>query len=471
MNSSEVFSQIEEIAATASKNAKAELLQQNLKDDLFKRVCEYAYNPFKTYGIRKRPETIGENCSNEFDDGTFELLDHLISRKLTGTEAIEALRGELTALNKSSSELLWRIVAKDLRAGFSESSINKACKSLIPEFPYMRCSLPKDVKLEEWPWATGVISEEKADGMFANLDHEDTGLVSIRSRQGTEFPMDKFEVIVRETQENLKAGTQNHGEFIVQRDGVTLPREIGNGIMNSVINGSGDFAENERPVFLIWDQIPLTSVVKKGKCLTPYRVRFSGIVQQVKDLMKQGGSISVIPTRIVYSLADAYRHSADLMKQGKEGTVVKHPDMIWSDSTSKDQVKLKLEFNVDLIIKAILPGKAGTKNEGRPGTFACETCDGLLKVDVTVKNEAVRDSAEANPDEWIGRILDVVANDITEPGESNSFHSLFLPRMAEAGYRTDKSEADTLERVFAQKEAAILGQQIKSGEAIEKLAA
>lgn len=242
MNSSQVLALIDDIAATPGKNDKQLMVTGGMETALFKRVCEYAYNPFKTYGIRKRPETLGENCGNEFDESTFELLDDLISRKLTGNAAIEALRGELTALNKASSELLWRIVAKDLRAGFSESTINKACKGLIPDFPYMRCSLPKDAKLSEWPFATkGVISQEKADGMFANVDHYADGGVAIRSRQGSEFPIEKFPNIVAEIQVRTLSGNQHHGEFVVVRDDAVLPREIGNGILNSVLNVTKNF--------------------------------------------------------------------------------------------------------------------------------------------------------------------------------------------------------------------------------------
>ena len=40
------------------------------------------------------------------------------------------------------------------------------------------------------------------------------------------------------------------------------------------------------------------------------------------------------------------------------------------------------------------------------------------------------------------------------PGSNNPLHSLFLPRLEEAGYRTDKSVADDLARVLEQFEAA-----------------
>jgi len=455
MNSSEVLAHLDQIAASPSKNDKQAMVTTGMQFPLFQRVCEYAYNPFKTYGVRKVVGKAHEGF-RQFDAETWQLLDDLIARRLTGQNALEAIAGEIDQLDEGSADLLVRIIRKDLRAGFSESTINKACKGLIPDFPYMRCSLPKDTDLDAWPWAEGVPSQEKADGMFANVDHEESGLVAIRSRQGTEFPIEKFQNVVSGVREFLLPGHQQHGEFVVMRDGKVLDREIGNGIMNHVING-GDFGTNEKPVYLVWDQIPLTSVVTKGKFAKPYRKRLLDLILQLRASKE---SVRLIPTRLVHSKMEAYAHAGELMKLGKEGTVIKHPAAIWKDGTSKEQIKLKLEFDVDLEIEGIVPGRAGTKNEGRAGSFACRTSDGFLKVDVTVKNEALRDAVDANPDEFIGKVIEVVANDIMEPSESNRLHSLFLPRMKTASYRTDKTNADDLDRVFSAKECAILGQTL-----------
>ncbi len=455
----QIFDLIEDIAATSSKNDKQTLVTAGAQSPEFVRVLEATYNPLKTYGIRPARPT-GPFGDAQVDTYSWQVIERLATRFLTGQAAIDAVQGEFSRLTEKSANLLWRIIRKDLRAGFSESTCNKAKKGMIPEFPYQRCCLPKDAKLSEFDWATGVLSQEKADGMFANLNVEAAGVVSLVSRQGSEFPMGEFADLAAEAYARLKHDTQSHGELLVERDGAILDREIGNGILNSVLSG-GTFGPGERPIYLIWDQIPLASVQPKGRCDRKYVLRLADIVGQLKAIQQLNPAVRLIPTRKVHSLAEAYKHAGELMKQGKEGTVIKDPGAFWKDGTSKQQVKLKLEFNVDLVIKAVLPGEEGTRIEGRPGKFACETSDGLLKVNVTVKNEAVRDAVEANPEDWIGRILDVVANDIMDPSESSDCYSLFLPRMAEAGYRRDKQVADDLERVFAAKELAILGASLK----------
>lgn len=461
MQPDQIFDLIEQIAATSSKNDKQAMVTSAVKSSpLFCTVLQATYNPLRTYGVRpSRP--VGPFGTVELDESSWQILNDLECRALTGAAAASTLEVEFGRLTEKSANLLWRIIRKDLRAGFSESTCNKAHKGLIPEFPYQRCCLPKDAKLDEFDWAKGVLSQEKADGMFANLNVEASGNVSLVSRQGSEFPMEAFTDLVREASYRLSPDTQSHGELLVERDGVILAREIGNGILNSILSG-GAFGPGERPIYLIWDQIPLASVQPKGRYDKAYVMRLADIVVQLKTNEQINPSIRIIPTRKVHTLADAYAHAGELMKQGKEGTVIKNPHATWKDGTSKEQVKLKLEFEVDLEIEAIVLGREGTKNEGRPGSLRCKTSCGQLRVDVTVKNEALRDAIEQDEADFIGRILPTTANDIMSPSDdTDGFHSLFLPRMAEASYRKDKTVADSLERCFALKEAAIHGQSLK----------
>lgn len=458
VSGNKILAILDEIAATASKNEKQAMVTAAADNPEFVRVCEYAYNPFKIFGIKQIPERNvpmygGGDVDADFDSETWEVLDQLIARELTGNNARLVIENQINRLSESAADLFVRIIRKDLRAGFGESTINKAVKGLIKEFPYMRCTLMKDVDLTTWPWERGVPSQEKADGMFANVDLFMDGAVAIRSRQGTEFPLDQFGVLIQEIRTRIAPGTESHGELLVMRRGVgILPREIGNGILNSIAAG-GEFDEGDYPIYMIWDNIPLTSVVSKGKYEHPYVGRLMGITDRLNSTT--GHSIFLIPTKIVYSLDEALVHYREFLSAGKEGTVIKHPDAIWKDGTSKDQVKLKLEVVVDLKITAIVPGRAGTKNEGRAGSVTCETSDGLLVTDVTVKNEKMRAEIDANPDDFIGRILAVKSNAVMKPCESNPLHSLFLPRMVEASYRTDKTEADSLQRVLDQFESAV----------------
>jgi len=473
MNSDEVFGLIKTIGDTPGKNDKEAMLKACASSELLKRVLKAACDPTISYGIKKvPPRDAPAVATRNFNEDTWAVLEAMRTRALTGNAMQSAVSNELNSLTAESAELFKRVMLKDLRAGFAENTTNKAFPGLVPDFPYMRCCLPKDTDMSDFDWFKGEISQEKADGMFFNVDHEASGEVFLSSRAGSQFPTDEFGDLIADVKRTLKPGTQSHGEVIVERDGSTLAREIGNGILNSVLKG-GVFGLGEKPVFLVWDQIPLTAVVPKGKYVEPYRKRLADILTQVNAVRETSGGhvlscVRLIPTRIVKSLEAAYAHYGELLAQGKEGTVLKRGKAIWRDGTSKDQIKLKLEFVVDLKVVAIVPGKANGKNAGRPGSLACETSEGLLRVDVTVKNEKLRDEIEANPADWIGKIIKVCANGIMKPSDSNTLYSLFLPRMVEACYRLDKFEPDSLERVFEQEAAAKSGAAI--AEAMKKAA-
>lgn len=459
LNSDQVLDALNEIAAVSSRNEKQALVTKYAKESsLFVHVLKTAYDPFINFGILPAKDAKGTGALCFGESGTyngrpasfvFDLLDALQMRVLTGNAARNALNDILSKLNEKSGDLLIRILRKDLRAGFSESTCNKAVKGLIPEFPYMRCCLPKDAKLEKFRWDIGVLSQEKADGMFANANVRKSGeepiTFELLSRQGSVFPMKEFAKLTEQAIKTLSPEFQYHGELLVERNGVVLARELSNGILNSVLK-HGVFGENERPIYYIWDAIPMANITPKGKYDEPYIKRFAHVIKQTNaDSM-----IRHIPTRICRSLAECYTHYRDMLSRGKEGTVIKNPNATWRDGTSKEQVKLKLEADCELEVKGIVSGAVGGKNESRAGSLTCESSCGNLRVDVAVKNEAMRDAVDADHHDWIGRIITVRSNAILKPSASNDMHSMFLPRMVEACYRTDKTEADCLERITAQ---------------------
>lgn len=444
MTSDEIFAAIEHIASVPGKNDKIRLVTKYSADPDFVRVLKATYNPLITYGVRKflPPHISGDG---QFERSTWEMLGHLAARRLTGTAALEAIKAEMQRMHAGSATLLKRIILTDLRAGFDASTCNKAVKGMVPEFPYMRCALPKDVKLAEF-FKDGAIAQEKADGMYMNLNLDDQGVVSLSSRQGTQYPMEAFEDFAQSVSHALAFGTQTHGEMLVLRDDQILPREAGNGVLNHVAAG-GDFADNEKPLFLAWDQIPLSAVVPKGKYGVPYKQRLANLVNQLKTTPSV--HIKLIETKVVKNMDQAWEFYRAKLAQGKEGAVVKKMSAIWRDGTSKEQIKLKLEVCVELKVTGYNGGTG--KYEGMLGSLVCESHCGALQVDVSGRGDDMRKNFAI--EDWDGAIVTVKANAIMPPGDSNPRHSLFLPIFVEK--RDDKTEADSLERIKAQFEAAV----------------
>ena len=436
MTTDRIFNLIETIAATPGKNDKVALLRAHQHDMDLPEILFLAYNPFYTYGVRSLPEATPQG-SGGFTASTRGMLMDLVNRSLTGSAARDRIGHELSKLSPASAELLRRVLLKDMRAGINESTINSVMKGLIPEFAYMRCSLPKHVKLDKFDWARGVYSQVKADGLFVNINYERDGTVQFVSRQGHPFRMEGYPKLVALVRRHLKPGTQTHGEMVILKDGQVLPRKDGNGVINSV-NAGESFAMDEEPVLQLWDQIPLSEVKPGGKYQIHYDVRMTELKEQVGLGYH---NLHIIQTRIVYSWAEAQAHRAEVVAAGGEGTVIKDANGPWMDGTSKWQVKLKLEVTVDLKITGFTGGKG--KFAKWFGALVTETEDGLLSTDVSGMSDAMRKKISENRQEYLGAVVSVMANDLSEiPGQKAA---LMHPRLDEI--RRDKRVADTLDQV------------------------
>lgn len=447
MDSNKVFESLQEVAQTSATSQKQQLVASFIENEQFRLAVEYAFNPHKVYGIIPEHSWITTNGTAVFDETTYTLLNSLIERKLTGNAAREAIRQELSRLQAESANLLVDIIKKDLRAGFSESTVNKVYKDLIPEYSYMRCSTLTKIKPEKFNWKKGVFSQIKMDGMYANGNILDD--LQFVSRQGSVMPMEHFKAIADSVKDIN--GYQTHGELLVKQDGKILPRTTSNGILTSVMKG-GKFESNQEPVYVVWDIIPIEYAKKKGKYKVPYFERLA----KLEKLFANNEHVQVIEYRIVHTLQEAIAHAMELIELGFEGSVFKDPDMIWEDGTSKWQVKVKIEFESDLEIVEIANGRQGSKIEGRPGALLCKSSCGEVVVSVTVKNDKMRALIEKDPSDWIGRIVPVIANDLLL-AEGSTTHSLFLPRLSQDIYRVDKVVADDINRIRDILEAAKMG--------------
>jgi len=430
MDSYTIYYLLETIAGNPKKTVKIAFLEELLEDEDFKKVIQLAYNPLITFGILTVPETLSTGDDN-FDHTTFEMLSALAERKLTGNAAKSFILEELNRLNIESGTLLTRILKKDLRAGFTAKSINKAMPGTIPSFPYMRCSTVKQVPLNTLDWRIGAFSQVKADGMFVNISVKNASDVLITSRQGQAFPKDLVDLGYC-----LYPGYQYHGEALVidKITGVTLPRKDGNGILNSIRQGS-ELDSELRLHFVLWDMVALSDI-EKGEGDQPYEERLAGLRTILKNNPKE---VSICETRKVGSLEEANRHYYECIKKGKEGTILKMADALWKDGDSRRQIKLKPDKECEMIVKGILPGKG--KYIDTTGRILVESSDGKVKTYLSGFTDKERDDIWNNPEEWLDKIVTVRFNE-TIYSNSKGCLSLFLPRFVER--RSDKDSADDI---------------------------
>jgi len=129
-----VLSIIESIASNPSKLAKVELIKQHLADTEFMLTVDAVLNPLRSYNIKKIPpvtEHLGQITLTEF----IENLPRFENREISGNAAIEELKRLLSLLSADDAEIAARIIRRNLKAGFSASSVNKAKPGTMLDYP------------------------------------------------------------------------------------------------------------------------------------------------------------------------------------------------------------------------------------------------------------------------------------------------------------------------------------------------
>lgn len=437
---------IDKIAATPGKNDKIDLLKNHgVADEArLKRVLELCYSPRFRFGISYvEPAKVEVPEFSTYDNAFFPLLEDLNSRKLSGDAAREAVDKFITEASASAGELLRRVIHKDMRAGFSGSTTNKVFAKLIPDHPYMRCSLPKDVKLNTWEWDQGVFAQLKADGSFQAATIVG-GEVTIESRSGEIMPNESLPAIVAQIQRHPELdGYRIEGELTVvnTETGETLPRGEGNGMINSLRQG-GELPPNHEVHYTVWECVSLAEGGTIDK--RPYKDRFAYLVNL---LDATPGPVRIAENTIVYSEAAAWEVFKNYAAAGLEGAIIKRPSMIWKDGTSKEQVKLKTEFEAEYRITGFIEGKKGKKTEATFGALTYESEDGIVRGSVSGIDDDTKAKINANREAYIGAICTIQANALTQNRNNKVNWALSHPRFMEI--RTDKTVADTYEQVRA----------------------
>jgi DNA ligase 1 len=232
---------IEEMRATSSALDKVDIIKRS--SPFIHKVLEYTYNPYKQYNVTsktciKNKTKIKKDYFGD-DVDLFETLDQLITRKVTGHNAIELVNG----FNWYVGGDIYKIIDKDLGIRAGAKVINKAIPGLIPEF---NVALAKEYD-GKCDWNDTWYASRKLDGVrcLAVVDVE--GKCTLYSRMGKEFTtLDKVKEAIEAT--NI-INTVFDGE-------ICLMDEDGNEDFQSVMKQlRRKDHQIENPVFMMFDML------------------------------------------------------------------------------------------------------------------------------------------------------------------------------------------------------------------------
>ena len=435
-----ILNLLNDLASNNSRLYKEGLLTQYQDNAVLQKVVKLALDPFTQFYIRKIPDyTPNTNTRNQDTlDEAMRRLELLSSRLVTGNAAIDHLRIVLESVSPDDAQVIERIIAKDLKCGVSDATVNKIWRGLIPEYPCMLASAydQKLVDRVKFP----ALAQLKMDGMRFNAVVKG-GVCEFRSRNGKEvnIPNANFALPFIKMAAIYGPDMVFDGELVVVDEaGKVLDRKTGNGILNKAVKGTMSAKEAQQARAVLWDAISLTGF-QAGVEKVPYSKRLEDLIGVVdnESMSQLRHYIQVVETVEVESLYEARRVFEQYLAEGQEGIILKTRDGIWENKRSKSLIKFKGELECDL---RVVDWEEGTgKNAGRLGALVLESSCGTVRVNVgTGFSDADRDSIVR--ENSVGRIVAVKYN-ARISDKNSTVDSLFLPVFVE--FRDDKSIPDS----------------------------
>ena len=436
---SAIYTVIEQLASDNSRLAKEAILKKNVNNELLKRVFKLALNPFVQFYIRKIPSyDTAVNINRKSLDDALTSLSVLSDRVMTGHAAINHLQFILGSLSKEDAKIIERIIAKDMRCGVSEATINKIWPGTIPSYPVMLASGYDQKLVDKIKFPAYV--QLKLDGMRFNAIVKGE-VVEYRSRNGKELtiPNKTFDVPFIQMAKFYGENMVFDGELlVVNAAGKPVNRQTGNGILSKSIKGTMSEQEADSVRATLWDAITFEKF-SEGIETEPYSVRMAKLSNAISDMRGQKGQvghyIDLVWNKQVNDIATAQKIFEKFLAEGQEGTILKSKDGIWEDKRSKTQIKFKGELECEL---KVVDWEEGTgKNVGRLGALVCESSDGVIRVNVgSGYSDEQRDEYTKKV---IGKIVTVKYN--ARIKDKSGVESLFLPVFIELREDKDKAES------------------------------
>ncbi len=389
---------LSKIGATRSRNEKEELLMSHkcldgLETITFRDILHYTYHPLMHYGISKMPHNwqgVGTETLLTTYGEWGQLLTDLESGKLSGHHAKEVVEVFIRSLDQDNANVFKKILKKDLRAGFSAKTINKAFQAeFIPVFGAMLAS--------KWSGTiTGsVYMSLKLDGlrgvyrdgyMYSRNGHKIHGVTHI-----TDY---------------LKARGISHldGEL-------TIP---------------GKHFQDVSGALRSHDSCPdaIYNVFDTGTEDVPFNLRYEQL--QHRDLGECCKVVKHVLTNDINKILTTFDKAIDA---GYEGLVLKDPEHFYKKGTrSKSWMKIKNVLDEDSKITGIYEGEG--KYEGMAGGFTITRDNGVEVRVGSGLSDFQREDMYVNPDNYIGVTAEMQYHEETPSG---SLRHPVLKRL-----RTDK---------------------------------
>lgn len=472
-----------ELSKIKGNNDKIKFVKENCNDLEFIKGLRFFCDDSIVTNISSKKLDKSLNIEGCYDIGSVDEFINFIS-STTGKDSEVCSVKKFIDKNPDISEILTGLVIKKYPVKFGTKFFNRIFKNNpIKINPYMGCTQYDKEKVDNlFKKNPYLLSQVKNDGQFLNVfincEGEDfTARSGIKQHIGGK---------IKKMQEHM---SRLYNESFVVIGEVMVKgydRSTANGIIRGLISSNKKISDGDKKeaakffkkynksieeieeliYMVVWDLVDYDDFIgvedeDKRMC---YRDRIQNAEEFVKhvNLLESIKEVLVMTEqKIVKNFKEAMEHLKEVLISGGEGTVLKSvDDNYFEDGKPNYQIKMKVEFSVDLKVVSINEGKKGSEREGKLGSVTAESNDGKLITGVSGFNESQQEEIWENKEFFIGKIIEVKCNG-TSSNKEGGFGLLYANFK---GVRDDKTEADSLEDILSAEKAAFNIEKMMGGE-------
>lgn len=418
---------IQLLEADNSRLVKEEIIKQEAEvgNTEFFEGCKLALDAMITFGVKQVLEKEKDEGQGLSWAGFKQLADALATRQLTGNDAQVALaHARMKATKEQWNYWYRRILIKDMRAGFSEKTVNKVVEKKYDKsysIPVFSCQLAHDSANHESKVTGEKLIEVKLDGVRVIAIVYPTGAVSLFSRNGKS--LDNFPLVEQQL--------AKHAIFFSEP--VVLDGEIMSASFQDLmkqVHRKSD-VESTDAILNLFDIITLREFQAEQGLHRQIDRSYSlaAWYSQFKDHMP---NVTVVGQELVDLRTEEGQSrfkqiNSDAVAGGYEGIMIKDPNALYECKRSVAWLKLKPFIEVSLEVTDVEEGTG--RNEGRLGALVCSGEDDGRNIVVNCGSGFSDDDRRLYWDErgdLVGRIVEVRADAVTQ--NQDGTYSLRFPR-------------------------------------------
>lgn len=422
-----MFNIIDEIARDNSKLHKEAVLTREAvaaNSELFAglRMC---YDATITFGVKQIPEHVNPQSGQNLSWEDFcKLASQLELRKLTGHDARDAIEAAMNQASVAQWNGWYRkILVKDMRAGFSETTVNKAVKKankIDYVVPVFECQLAHDGANHDSRINGNKMIEVKLDGVRVITVVYPDGRVDQFSRNGKElanFPA------IRNQFASMAAALEEPMVF----DGEVMSSSFQD-LMRQVHRKSN--IETDDAVLHLFDWLSLEEFTVYQRSNIQQQTRSRTLKEFIETADQPNIKVldhEWVCLESIVGKKQFAKINERAIAGGYEGIMVKDPYAAYECKRTVNWLKIKPFIEVTLEVIDIEEGTG--RNLGRLGALVCEGSDDgkLIRVNVgSGFTDSDRDSIFASKTAVVGHKVEVRADAVTQNQDGS--YSLRFPR-------------------------------------------